>query len=79
MMNDASDGVMNGMMGGTRIDMGGMGGMMHGTMMQPDAGTSGMATAMMSFVVSPQNKSGVTLQDMQPLIDRLETSNGTIQ
>lgn len=79
MMNDASDGIMNGMMGGRAIDMGGMGGMMHGMMMQPGAGTSGMASAMMSFILSPQNQSGVTLQDMQPLIDRLETSNGTIQ
>lgn len=79
MMNDASDGIMNGMMGGTPIDMGGMGGMMHGTMMPPDAGTSGMATAMTSFILSPQNKSGLTLQDMQLLINRLETSNGTIQ
>lgn len=79
MMNDASDGVMNGMMGGTAIDMGGMGGMMPGMMMQPDAGTSGMATAMTSFILSSQNKSGVTLQDMQPLINRLATSNGTIQ
>jgi hypothetical protein len=79
MMNDAADGVMNGMMGGTPIDMGGMGGMMHGMMMQPDAGTSGMATAMMSFIGSPQNKSGLTRQDMQPLINRLEASNGTIQ
>ena len=43
MMDDASDGIMNGMMGGTRIDMGGMGGMMGGTMMQSDAGTSGLS------------------------------------
>ncbi len=79
MMNDASDGIMNGLMGGRAIDMGGMGGMMHGMMMQPDAGTSGMASAMMSFILSPQNQSDVTLQDMQPLINRLETSNGAIQ
>ncbi len=79
MMNDASDGVMNGMMGASGIDMGGMGGMTHGMMMPADAGTSGMATAMMSFVSSPQNRSGVTLQEMQPLIDKLQTSTGTIQ
>jgi hypothetical protein len=79
MMNDASDGVMDGMMDGRSIDMGGMGGMMHGRMMPRDAGTSGMAAAMMSFVESAENRSGVTLQDMQPMIDKLETSNGLIQ
>jgi hypothetical protein len=79
MMNDASDDVMDGMMGGRAIDMGGMGGMMHGRMMPRDAGTSGMAAAMMSFVESPENRSGVMLQDMQLMIDRLETSNGLIQ
>lgn len=83
MMNDASDGTMNGMMGGTAINMGDMGammgGMMGGTMMQHDAGTSGMANAMISFIRSPQNQSGVTLEDMQPLIDKLQMSDGTIQ
>jgi hypothetical protein len=79
MMDDASDGIMNGMMGGTRIDMGGMGGMMGGMMMQPDAGTSGLATAMTSFMQSAQNKSGLTVQDMQSLIDKLDASNGVIQ
>ncbi len=79
MMNDASDGIMNGMMDGTGIDMGDMGGMMRGMMMQHNAGTSGMANAMMSFILSPRNQSGVTLQDMQPLIDRLQMSSGTIQ
>jgi len=79
MMDDASDGIMNGMMGGTRIDMGGMGGMMGGMMMQPDAGTSGLATAMTSFMLSAQNRSGLTVQDMQALIDKLDASNGVIQ
>ena len=48
MMNDASDGAMNGMMGNTQIMMGGMGGMM-GTGNNPlssSAGTSGLASAM---------------------------------
>jgi hypothetical protein len=79
MMDDASDGIMNGMMGGSQIDMGGMGGMMGGMMMQPDAGTSGLATAMTSFMLSVQNRSGLTVQDMQPLIDKLDASNGVIQ
>ena len=76
MMNDASDGHMNGMMGNSSIMMGG--GMMGGSMMSSNAGTSEMANAMMQFVQSPMNKSGVTLQDMQSMIDRLMTSNGMI-
>lgn len=78
MMNDASDGVMNGMMGSTAIPMTGMGGMMGG-MMQPSAGTSGLGTAMSTFIGSAMNRSGVPLSDMQPLIDKLATSSGTLQ
>ncbi len=77
MMNDASDGYMNGMMGTSGIMMGG--GMMGGVMMSPNAGTSGLANAMMQFIQSPMNKSGVTVQDMQSLINKLMTSNGAIQ
>ncbi len=74
MMDDAYDGVMNGMMGGTSIWMGG--GMMGGTMMQPTAGTSGLATAMIEFIGSSMNRSGVTVTDMQALINKLSTCNG---
>ena len=77
MMNDASDGHMNGMMGGTPIQMGG--GMMGGNMMQSNAGTSGLANAMTQFMNSQMNKSGLTAQDMQSLINQLATSNGNIQ
>lgn len=79
MMADASDGIMNGMIGGTQINMGGMGGMMGGSMMQPNAGTSGTANAMISFIQSPNNKSGLTQQDMQALLNKLTASNGHIQ
>lgn len=78
MMDDASDGVMNGMMGSTAISMMGMGGMMGGMMMPAAAGTTGLASAMNTFVGSAMNHSGVTLTDMQPLIDKLNTSSGTI-
>lgn len=77
MMNDASDGHMNGMMGNSGVMIGG--GMMGGTMMAPNAGTTGLADAMMKFIQSPMNKSGVTFQDMVILINKLNTSNGTIQ
>jgi hypothetical protein len=79
MMDDVSDGVMNGMMGTKPISMAGMGGMMGGTMMQASAGTTGLATAMTTFVGSGRNASGVTLADMQPLVNRLATSTGAIQ
>jgi hypothetical protein len=78
MMADASDGIMNGMMGGTQINMGGMGGMMGGSMMQPNAGSSGMGNAIISFIQSPNNKCGLTQQDMQVLINKLMASNGHI-
>lgn len=84
MMNDASDGRMDGMMtgqggmmGNFQIEMGG--GMMGGTMMPADAGTMGLANAMAQFVNSPMNRSGLTMQDMQDLMDKLRASNGQIQ
>ena len=79
MMDDASDGKMDGMMGGNGISMGGMGGMMGGIMMQSTAGTSDLASAMTTFVQNTTyNRSGLTTMDMQMLIDKLNASNGTI-
>ncbi|MHB8845823.1 MAG: hypothetical protein ACYC7L_13870 [Nitrospirota bacterium] len=81
MMQDASDGTMNGVMSGASITMGGMGGGMMGgggTMMQSTAGTSGLAAAMTTFMGSATNKSGLTATDMQTLINQLSSSNGTI-
>ena len=88
MMNDASDGRMDGMMSGstgmgsgmmgsTQVQMGG--GMGSGTPMQSNAGTRGMADGMTHFISSPMNKSGLNLQDMRSLIDKLSASNGQIQ
>ncbi|MHB8160834.1 MAG: hypothetical protein ACYDGS_10190 [Thermoleophilia bacterium] len=81
MMNDASDGAMNGMMAGNKpIAMGGSMSMMGGgTMMQVNMGTSGMASAMTTFMNSGMNKSGLTVGDMQSLLDRLSSSSGKIQ
>lgn len=55
------------------------GGMMGGTMMSSNSGTSGMATAMSQFIQSSMNKSGVTLADMQSLMNKLTASNGVVQ
>lgn len=76
MMNDASDGTMNGMMGSSQISMGG--GMMGGSMMQSSAGTTGLATAMTAFMGSAMNHSGLTAADMNMLIQKLSSSNGQL-
>jgi hypothetical protein len=77
MMNDASDGIMDGMMGSTGVSMAGMGGMMGGSM-QPTAGTVGLSSAMGSFIGSSMNRSGVSLSDMQTLMHQLAGSNGQL-
>jgi hypothetical protein len=84
MMDDAADGRMDGMMSGQggmmgsqQIPMGG--GMMNGTMMPADAGTRGLADAMAQFINSPMNRSGLGVQDMQGLMDKLRASNGQFQ
>jgi hypothetical protein len=74
MMSDASDGMMNGKMDGRQISMGGM--MGSGDMMQPNAGTTGLATAMSDFMSSPRNHSGLTAADMNMLIQKLSASSG---
>ena len=78
MMDDASDGCFDGMMSGAPVMMGGgmmMGGVPGGGPLPSFAGTTGMANAMSDFVRSAQNHSGVTLADMQALINRMMTSN----
>jgi hypothetical protein len=78
MMNDASDGVMDGKMGSTSIGMGG--GMMGGTMMQATAGTTGLATAMNAFINNLSvNKSGLNTAAMNVLYARLNGSGGQLQ
>ncbi|MFY3743639.1 hypothetical protein ACOQFB_07005 [Anaeromyxobacter sp. Red801] len=81
MAEDASDGVMNGMMGGTGISMGGMGGGMMGGgpgMMSATAGTTGLSGAMTAFAGSAMNRSGVTLASVQALVNQLAGSTGAI-
>lgn len=77
MMNDASDGYMNGLMGANPVSMG-MGGMMGGGMMAASAGTSGLASAMIDFMNSTANVSGLTMADMAALIQRLSNASGQI-
>jgi len=62
--------------------LGGMGGGMMGggSMMQANAGTSGVAAAMTAFVNDTAvNKSGVMAADMQALVAKLSASSGTLQ
>ena len=94
MMNDASDGVIDGKASGTAVTMGGgmstggtatTGGGMMGTgttasgMMQADAGRAGLATAMTDFMNSSLNKSGVSATNMTTLMQQLRTSNGQMR
>lgn len=77
-MNDASDGHMNGMMGNSQLVMGG--GMMGGGMMMPaNSGTGMLSAAMEEFIQSPMNKSGITMTEMEALINKLNSSSGIIQ
>ena len=80
MMQDASDGTLDGMMGGNAISMNGMGGMMGGMMMDATAGTGDLANAMSTFIGNTGvNHSGLTVADMQSLMTSLSNSNGTLQ
>lgn len=78
MMNDATDGLMDGKMGAGQISMS-LGGMMGAGAMAPTAGTSGLATAMTVFMNSAANASGLTESDMAPLIVKLTHSTGQIR
>jgi len=74
MMNDASDGVMNGKMGSSQITMPMSGVMMGGGMgnMASTAGTIGLATAMNAFLsAGTTNVSGLTAAGMVALILKL--------
>lgn len=87
MMNDATDGRMDGimentgmasgMMGSNYVQMGG--GMMEGTMMSADAGGPGLAYAMSEFLQSNMNHSGLGTEDMQSLMNKLMSTNGQIR
>jgi hypothetical protein len=80
MMQDASDGVMDGMMGSTHVSMGGMGGRTEGARMMPSAsGKMELASAMARFATSNLNHSGVPLVEVQPLINKLAASSGEIR
>ena len=93
MMNDAADGVIDGKASGTPVTMGGgmsaggtatTGGGMMGTaatgsaMMQPDAGRTGLSTAMSDFMNSSLNRSGVSTASMTTLMQQLRNSTGQL-
>jgi hypothetical protein len=73
MLDDASDGIMDGRMGGTAINMSGMGGMMGGGSMMSTVGTSQLATSMATFINNlAMNRSGVTsVAEMQSLMNQM--------
>jgi hypothetical protein len=73
MRDDASDGIMDGRMNGTAINMSGMGGMMGGGSMMSTVGTSQLATSMATFINNmTMNRSGVTsVAEMQSLMNQM--------
>jgi hypothetical protein len=77
MMNDAADGVIDGKVAGVPVAMGG--GMMGGSMMQTDAGRTGLATAMTDFMNSSSNRSGVASTNMTTLMQQLMNSGGQMR
>jgi hypothetical protein len=77
MMNDAYDGMMNGMRGNSPVSMS-MGGMMGNRNMAASAGTSGLASAMAEFMSSAANASGLTAADMMVLMSQLNSSGGQL-
>lgn len=77
MMRDAADGFMNGRNGINQISMT-MGGMMGTSMMAATAGTSGLVSAMTSFMGSAANASGLSAIDMAALMQKLASSDGKI-
>jgi hypothetical protein len=79
MIDDASDGIMDGKRGSGPISMptGGIGGGgMGGGMMSAAAGSGGLATAMSSFMGSALNRSGMHPEDMTELLQKLAHSDG---
>ena len=74
MMDDVADGRMEGMRDSAPVMM--QGGMMGAVPLPSYGGTSGMSNAMAQFVRSSMNRSGLTAQDMQGLINRLMASTG---
>lgn len=71
MMNDATDGILDGKSGVSSVQMGGM----AGGMLSATAGTTGMGAAMNAFMTSTQNKSGITTGT---LVNKLNASSGQI-
>ena len=71
LMNDASDGILDGKAGATSVQMGGM----AGQMLPVGAGTTGMAAAMSAFINSTQNLAGVT---STALMTKLNTAGSLI-
>ena len=53
--------------------------MMGNNPLSTSAGTNGLASAMMAFMGSVQNRSGLTSADMQALHNKINTSDGQIQ
>ena len=78
MMDDASDGIMDGKAGDAQVSMR-MGGMMGNHKMASAAGSSDLSAAMAAFMNSAANVSGMAAADLAALIQKLAVSSGRIE
>ena len=74
-MNDAADGTLDGKMFGNPVMMGGMGMSMA---LPSTAGTTGLGAAMLAFMTSAENRSGVVASTTQALMNSLNGSTGSM-
>ena len=80
MLDDASDGIMDGRMSGAAINMNGMGGMMGGGSMMSTVGTSQLATSMATFINNmTMNRSGVTTRRGDAVADEPADAAGGVR
>lgn len=76
MMNDASDGVMDGMAGAATLTI--LRGLVGGGLPRPDAGSTGLAAAMQEFMASNMNLSGAPAAAVAPLMLQLGMMGGRL-
>ena len=76
LMNDARDGVMDGLAGDATLTI--LRAPLGGGLPRADAGSTGLAAAMQEFMASPLNRSGAAPAAVAPLVQQLGTLGGRL-
>lgn len=76
LMNDARDGVMDGLAGDATLTI--LRAPMGGGLPRADAGSTGLAAAMQEFMASPLNRSGAAPAAVAPLVQQLGSLSGRL-